>query len=124
MSAPITLTLGCVEVAGVTLSKVTAGTVYTNTLVAFSANIAPDTASKPYTYTIDYDDGAPVTASSSADPLALSHTFTAVGTYTVQIAVWNCATSEVVTSTVEVVVSAGQEPSGYQLYLPLITRNN
>jgi hypothetical protein len=114
----------CVEVTGVTLSQVTTGMIYTDTLVAFSADIAPDGASKPYTYTIDYGDGMSVTLTSSADPLALSHTFTAVGTYTVQISVWNCDMTVPVTDQVEVVVSEQAGPPEYKLYLPLINKNS
>ena len=68
VSAPQTTTITVfVPVTGVTLARIGTETVYTNTLVQFSVDIAPDDASKP-TRTINYDDGTVVTAVSSEDP--------------------------------------------------------
>ena len=47
---------------------------------------------------------APGSGSSSDDPLALEYTYTEVGTYTVEIAVWNCEMTVPATDTVEVIV--------------------
>jgi PKD repeat protein len=94
-----------VAVSDVALTLETTGDIYTDTEVQFSADISPDNADKPYTYTIDYQDGTSTTTMSSADPLALSHTFAATGTYDVEIAVWNCDMTEAVTDTVQVVIS-------------------
>jgi uncharacterized repeat protein (TIGR01451 family) len=98
----------CTDVTSVTLSLLTSGTIYTDTAVAFSADIQPDDATMPYTYTIDYGDGDSTTAISSADPLTapLAHSFTAAGTYTVEIAAWNCAMTETeaVTDTVTLTI--------------------
>jgi hypothetical protein len=99
----------CAEVTSVDLSLVTSGDIYTNTVVKFSADILPDNASKPYTYTVDYGAGVSAPVISSYDPLTtpLDHTFAATGTYEVEIAVWNCDMTEVqaMTDTVQVVVS-------------------
>ena len=99
----------CTPVTGVGLSLATSGDIYTDTEVSFSANVAPDNAGKPYTYTIDYGDGVSTTATSSDDPLTapLTHTFTATGTYEIEIAVWNCGMSaaQAATGTVQVMVS-------------------
>jgi hypothetical protein len=98
----------CMEVTSVGLRQVTTDAINTGTEVAFEADVVPDDASKPYTYTIDYDDGISTTASSSADPLPeLMHTFASSGTYDVGIAVWNCAMAEPVTDMVAVNVSGG-----------------
>jgi PKD repeat protein len=96
----------CVEVTGVDLSLVTTDVIYTDTVVEFSADIFPDNARHPYTYTIDYGAGASDPATSSADPLTtpLNHTFTTPGTYDVEIAVWNCEMTSPVTDSVEVSV--------------------
>jgi hypothetical protein len=100
----------CAEVAGVDLALATSGVVYTDTVVEFSADIVPDGADKPYTYTVDYGMGASAPAISNDDPLTtpLDHTFTATGTYDVEIAVWNCDMTEVqaVTSVVTLTVYA------------------
>jgi hypothetical protein len=111
----------CVPVTDVVLSRTPTGNVDTVTEVEFSADIAPDNAGKPYTYTIDYGAGAGTPAASSADPLTLTHTFVSTGTYIVEVAVWNCTmvVTNAVTDTVQVVV---EEPV-YNIYLPLVLRN-
>ena len=101
---------------------VQAGTLYVGNAIAFSADIAPNSADKPYSYTVDYDDGTmPVTGSSSADPLALSHTYASSGTFDVVISVWNCdmTVQEAVSDTLPVEV----EMAGYDIYLPLVAKN-
>jgi len=97
----------CVEVTDVNLTLLTGGDIYTDTIVQFSADITPNNADKPYTYTIVYGDGVSTTTTSSADPLALSHTFATTGVFTVEIGVWNCSmsASQAVTDSVVVTVS-------------------
>jgi hypothetical protein len=116
----------CDEVTGTALALLTSGDIYTDTLVAFSADIAPDSAGKPYTYTIDYDDGHTTTSTSSDDPLTtvLNHTFDAVGTYDVEIKVWNCDMTEAqaATDSARVVVDEYGEDYTY-IYLPLVMRS-
>jgi PKD repeat protein len=98
-------TLPCTEVSGVDLTVVTTGTIYPNDPVDFSADIMPDDFTAPYSYTIDYGDGSvPFSGSDSADPLPFTYSYTAVGTYTVEIAVWNCAMQQPVVDTVVVTV--------------------
>lgn len=90
----------------VDLSVVTTGTIYTGDTVDFSADLAPDDANKPYTYTVDYGDATPPeTASSSVDPLPLAHIFDAPGVYTVNLEAWNHTPTELVTDTAIVTVS-------------------
>jgi hypothetical protein len=111
----------CTEVASVTLS-VDPGTLYVGNAISFSADIAPDNAGKPYSYTVDYDDGTtPVMGSSSDDPLALSHTYASSGTFDVMISVRNCdmTVEEAVSDTLQVDI----EMAGYDVYLPLIAAN-
>jgi len=116
----------CTPVTGVGLSLTTSSDIYTDTEVTFSADVAPDNAGKPYTYTIDYGDGVSTTATSSDDPLTtpLNHTFTATGTYEIEIAVWNCdmSAAQAVTDTVQVAVSERAE-ADHEIYLPLVARN-
>jgi hypothetical protein len=125
-SQPVDVTEPCTQVADVDLSLVSVGDIYTGTVVAFSADIAPDSAGKPYTYTIDYDDGHTATSTSSDDPLttALNHTFDAAGTYDVEIKVWNCDMTEAqaATDSARVVVDEYGEDYAY-IYLPLVMRS-
>ena len=104
----VVLPVDCISLTGVALSLVTAGPVYPGESVDLSADLLPNLATKPYTYSVDYGDGSPVApANSSDDPLALSHAYTQVGTYTVEFAAWNCGLTEPLTDSVEVAV---QEP--------------
>ena len=93
-------------ITGVDLALLTRGDIYTDTRVQLSADIAPDNATRPYTYTVDYGRGTVPPAISSADPLGLSYTWTSTGTYLVEIVVWNCpATITAQTATVTVLIS-------------------
>lgn len=106
LPSSFSFTATCTNVTGVNLTLLTGGTLYTDTVVTFEADIAPDDATKPYTYTIDYGDGTPVMEStSSLDPLTLTHTFATTGTYEVTFSAWNCEMTEPVTSSVTVIVS-------------------
>jgi hypothetical protein len=101
----ITINSPCARVTGVTLSYTNTNLIYTDTVVYFQANIAPDNANKPYTYTITYNDGTPPeTGISSNDPLAFTHIFATTGTHSVNAAVWNCTmiTTQAVTNTTTV----------------------
>ncbi len=92
--------LVCTDVTSVAMHLVTLGALYTDTLVTLRVDIAPDNAGKPYTYTVDYGDGMLIsTETSNDDPLMLTHTFVATGTYPVEIAVWNCDLTTPVTDT-------------------------
>jgi len=116
----------CTAVTSVDLNLVTAGDIYTDTTVQFSANIAPNNADKPYTYTVDYDDGDTATSTSSADPLTtpLDHTFDTVGNYDVLIKVWNCTMTEgqAKTDTVRVTVMTKADLDEH-IFLPMVMKN-
>ncbi len=112
----------CTEVTGVDLTLLTTGDIYTDTLVEFSADIIPDDASLPYSYTIDLGDGsALVFGVSDQDPLMISHTFQITGTLVVQIAVWNCGMTAPVTDTLSITVLP--EPPAHLIYMPIISKN-
>jgi carboxypeptidase T len=108
------LDLPCTEVTGVDLTRITTATVYPGQGVAFRADLLPDDAALPYTYTLSA--GLPVTA--TADPLVLTTTFDAPGSYRVEIGVWNCAMTTPLTDSVEIVVSAV-----YRYFLPLVRKD-
>jgi hypothetical protein len=110
-----------VEVLGVELSVSTLPPVYPGQVVDLLADIMPNTAAKPYDYVIDYGDGtAPVSGSSSDDPMLLSHVFANAGTYLVSFSATNGCMTEPVVGTVEVVISP--TPLHYY-YLPIIGKN-
>jgi len=111
----------CVDVTGVTLTQLTTGNIYTDTVVQFSADIAPVTA-VPYTYTVDFGAGPSVPASTVDNPLLFSHTFLTTGTHTVTFEAWNCAMVVPISDTVEVTVIPYAAPE-QQIYLPLVLRN-
>jgi PKD repeat protein len=120
-STDVEVTPMCTDVIGLALSLGAPGPVYVGEPMDLLADIAPQDAAKPYSYTVDYGDGtAPVTGTQSLDPMALSYSYTSAGTYTVQIGVWNCAMTEPVTGTVEIGVEA--RPMHY-IYLPVVVKD-
>ena len=116
----------CTAVTTVDLILVTAGDIYTDTTVQFSADIAPNHADKPYNYAVDYDDGDTATSTSSADPLTtpLDHTFNTVGNYDVLVKVWNCTMTEAEakTDTVRVTVLTRADLDEH-IFLPIVMKN-
>jgi plastocyanin len=116
----ITLTAApCVPLTGVTLTASSPGEM--GTPMTFEADVSPDDASTPYTYTIDYGDGTtPVTGTTGADPLTFDHTYAMTGTFMAEVGVWNCDLTMPITDalTVEIV-----EDLGRQIYLPIVLRD-
>jgi hypothetical protein len=115
----------CIPVSAVDLTLETSPPILTDTVAHFRADIAPDDATKPYTYTIDYSDGTITTTTASADPLTLAHTFEMTGTYTVEITAWNCdmAPADAITDSITLTV----HPPGTtfsHIYLPLVVRGD
>jgi PKD repeat protein len=109
----------CLPLTGVDLS-IMAGTMQTDTPVRFRADLMPDDATKPYSYTVDYGDGtAPITATSSTDPLTLTHTYNTSATYTVEIGVWNCDMTTPITDILDVEIVRAAD---FYIYLPLVLR--
>jgi hypothetical protein len=121
--ATIKLHVACKELARVTLTYTNTGAIYTDTVVYFEANLAPDDADKPYTYTIDYGEGAGpgAPATSSADPFGFTHTFPITGSYTVTFAAWNCAMTTPESDSVSYTVYG--YGGGHVIYLPVVMRN-
>ncbi len=112
----------CVPVAGVALTRLTTGNIYTDTLVSFRADIAP-VAAVPYTYTVDFGAGASAPASTLNTPLLFSHTFATTGAKAVTFAAWNCAMLVPISDTENFTVIP-QAPPEYKIYLPLVLRNH
>ncbi len=86
------------------------------------ADLFPDNASKPYTYTLDYGDGTlPITQTSSYDPLTFSHVYTSSGTFPLDLTVWNDFTTLPVSTTMILQIA---EPPGPppEIYLPFVLR--
>lgn len=118
----ITAPAVCTNVTGVSLTQTTTDTIYPETMTAFSANILPEDAAKPYNYRLSIDGTPGHTMTSSDDPLVFGQTFAAAGSHAVEIAVWNCMMTavEAVTSAVEIDV----ETKGYYIYLPTILKRH
>ncbi len=111
----------CEPVTGVELSLITSGTLYVGSQANIQADIAPNDATKPYTYTIDYGDGsAPVEGTSSDDPYEFSYTYTNTGAYTLEFWAWNCDMSVPMTDSIEITVKEAM----YMIYLPIVVKNN
>lgn len=112
----------CTQVSQVQLTVDNQGTgTFVNTAAAFSVDILPDTASKPYSYTLTYGDGQQDSGSSSADPLQFSHSYTQTGQYNVEVALWNCDMTTPITDSLQLEVIEASQPMFY-LYLPLVVK--
>jgi hypothetical protein len=111
----------CTEVTGITLVYTNTGTIYTDTVVHFSADIAPDDADMPYTYTIDYGSGPTLPNIAAVDPYLFTYTFPITGTHTVTFSAWNCAMIVPESDSVSVTVSAYGDQNF--IYLPIVLRN-
>ncbi len=101
VSHPITIASSApVSITEITLTQATSGNIHPGQVVSYTADLSPNWATKPYTYTLSFGDGSsPITATSTADPLAFTHTFTVTGTFELSIAAWNLAMTEPVTDT-------------------------
>ena len=65
----------------------------------FSADFLPPFFTRPFTYTIEFDDGTPpVDGVSSSVPFLFDHSFAEIGDYTVTFSAWNCPSTVPVTS--------------------------
>ncbi len=96
----------CTPIFAIELSQLSPDPIYPGEPVAFSADLMPDEANKPYSYTVSVD-GAPIlSGQSSDDPLEFQHSFTEPGEYTVSIDAWNCEMSEPATTELMVIVVA------------------
>jgi PKD repeat protein len=87
------------------LTLITPGTIYPGYNVELSADLAPDTAAKPYDYTIDYGDGNVESGSSSTDPFEFSHAYTDAGIYTVQFTAQNAVMPEPLSASIDVTIT-------------------
>jgi PKD repeat protein len=104
-----------INFTGATLTQATSNPIFPAIEVDFSADLLPDNATKPYTYTIDFGDGTVITDISDHDPLLLPHTYPSSGWYTVQISVWNAFMIDPVTDDLDVFVS-------YKVLLPVTNK--
>jgi PKD repeat protein len=110
-----TVTVEPAPITSVDLIRVTTDPIFVGDMVGFTADLLPDTATKPYSYTLDFGDGTVITGTSDMDPLLFDHVFNTGGGYTVQISVQNAVMSESVTDSIDVYVN-------YKIFLPLTTK--
>jgi uncharacterized cupin superfamily protein len=96
----------CTAVTDVELAYTNTGTIYTDTVVHFQADVTPDNAARPYSYTVTTDGAVGSVMTETADPLVFTRTFGLTGTHAVTVAVWNCAMSTPVTDVVTFTVYA------------------
>lgn|GEM_PF-727126 len=93
-------------ISAVELSQLSTGVIRPGQMVSYTADILPNWASMPYSYTLSFGDStAPITASASADPLIFNHTFAVSGTFQLAMSAWNSVMTQPVTAslTTEVV---------------------
>lgn len=112
------ITTTCGPLTQVTLAGPNPDPPWTGEPVPFRADLGPDQATKPYTYTI-YADGEAVGVAqvSNDDPLTFSYTFSSTGTHIIGFEAWNCDPHSPISDTIMVEVVAP-----FYLYLPLLWR--
>jgi len=110
----------CVDVTGVALTLLTAGDYYTDTAVQFRAAVSP-TIAIPYTYTVNYGEGASAPATTLNNPLTLRHTFPTTGSQSVIFEAWSCAMTAPISASLPVAIV--ERPDVRQaVYLPMVLR--
>ncbi len=92
-------------ITSVNLTLVDPGTIYPGDTVGFNADLTPNTAAKPYDYTIDYGDGTIISGSSDLDPLLLEHVYALPGDYTLEVSVQNAVMPEPVSDLLDITVA-------------------
>ncbi len=117
----VTVAPVCIAVTDVNLTLVTTGTIYPGDPELFLAEITPISLTTPYSYGLTVNGVPGGVEVSSANPLTFTLVAGEPNTYTVEIAVWNCAMTLPVTSTATVVVAEPPRPFHY-IYLPLIVK--
>jgi uncharacterized repeat protein (TIGR01451 family) len=91
ISHPVTIA-PCIPIQAITLTQTSAAPLYIGDAVSYLVDILPNDAHKPFSYTVDYGEGAPLPAALSAlDPLTLTHAFSTLGDHTVTVSAWNCS---------------------------------
>ncbi len=111
----------CTAVTGVELTLVTTGTIYPTDRELFRADITPLDLTMPYSYGLTVNGVPGGVEVGSTNPLTFTLVAGEPGTYTVEIALWNCAMTVPVTDSVVVVVSEPVTPRFY-IYLPIIVK--
>ena len=111
----------CTAVTEVELTLVTSGTLYPGDRELFRADLTPLDLATPYSYGLTVNGMPGGVEISSANPLTFPLVAGEPGTYTVKIAVWNCAMTVPVTDSVPVVVSNPVTPR-FSIYLPVIVK--
>ena len=104
----------CVGLTGVSITGPTTGTV--GAVYAFTATVAPPSASPPITYTWD-----PAPAPGSLllhDGSVATYAWDQVGDYTITLTATNCGGTDMTTHSIHI------ESHGGSIYLPLIVRHN
>ena len=96
----------CTPIDAITLTLQTTGTLFLGQPIDLIADIAPDDATKPYQYTLDYGDGNQTSGFSALDPLPLTHTYTLPGDFSILFSAMNCPAADAVTDTLSVSIFA------------------
>ncbi|HSJ58231.1 MAG TPA: M14 family zinc carboxypeptidase [Anaerolineae bacterium] len=89
-SLTVTVVEPCEGLASVTLSPLTPMPAYLANPVEFGVELAPPTATAPYSYSVDSGDGIVEDGAAAQVSFTLQHVYTQPGTYTVSIDAWNC----------------------------------
>lgn len=118
IQAPVTITNSqCITLSQLALIPPTVS--YAGKSTALQLDISPDTATKPYHYKLEFNDGSdPISSTSSHDPLQVLHTFPITGTFPITATARNCDMQPpIVTSTPMTVTESPPQAYYFPIYL-------
>ena len=91
---------------------------YAGKSTALQLDISPDTATKPYHYKLEFNDGSdPISSTSSYDPLQVLHTFPVTGTFPITGTAWNCDMQPIMITTQVTVTESPPQAYYFPIYL-------
>lgn len=111
--APVVITNSqCITLTQLALAP--PAVIYAGKSSHLQVDLSPNTATKPYHYNLSFSDGsAPISSTSSYDPLQVAHTFSISGTYTITSTAWNCAMQQPLVATTQVTVTESPRQAFY-----------
>jgi carboxypeptidase T len=118
--APVVITNSqCITLTQIAIAPPAA--IYAGKSANLQVDLVPNTATKPYLYSVSFNDGsAPISTKSSSDPLQVAHTFSISGTFTITTTALNCAMQQPVIATSLVTVTESPKQA---FYFPIYLNN-
>jgi carboxypeptidase T len=118
LQAPVVITNSqCISLTQIALTP--PALIYAGKSTDLKVDLSPDTATRPYHYNLSFNDGsAPISSTSSHDPLQIAHTFPITGTFMITTTASNCAMQQpLMDSTLITVTESPKQAFYFPIYL-------